>query len=466
MTQMICGNNSKGQSNATNTIKANSVGSSLDNKDTKDSFGEYDEIYDYRGSSPFNIEGTIELNTHGFSEDQKLVEVDLASSTPSSVGQDRVPFDNFAFSTARLSFTLQNVVQNYKYGLFSSLSLKPGKFEVEQTGLFIKNYFPSSKIKLSMKAGYIFGAEKRMETLAHGVILKNCGLYAFPEYFISPNVSTSPKLGIDSGKALKISAKAKKLINKDNNLVLEVSYAPKVPNTGLNKFKSDDVDYIKNMNAYLGVGLKIRYKVRDFDMRTSITLSNASRSKKNDVLFNSVRGLMFGHNMMCNKKFGFGFNTGFIFNKNVKVYSDDFMSKIETPLKAIKNIEHVSKNGGGVFVISPAISFVLSELNNTEVYLSYMHSRRKTEFISNNSNIFAKSHVFSIGCAVPYKACTIGANMHYIYYKNDAFQGEQIINATLHSKKSYTSLADQESDSKFMFSVFMKMKVARDVSTK
>jgi len=461
--QTSCRNNSK--SNGKNT-KSDSRYEQT-HYDTADKFGEYDDEYEFKGTAPINIVGEVKVDSHNMTNIQDIISntitLDAANKLPVSLDsadkakKDYPGFNALSLSTAKMKFTLQHVFKNMKSGVDAAVTAKPGKVDIDQITMYIKKYIPDFKMKMSLRAGYIYGAERRLETLGHGTF-RTSGLFAFPDYLVKPNVLCAPRVNTDSGKGAKITGKVKKIFNKNTNFVVSLSYTPQTYSKGT-KYFEDPEDIAKGMKNHIGFGMKLMYKMGDFAFRTSATVAHGTRIKNDFVEFNNATGIMLGHNMMYKSLVGFGINYGVSLNKDVKNY------KVLPDDKMLDNVINNDSAKGG-YVISPGFSVIIPQMKNLELFASYMYANRATAWRqrSGDKQIHAKSHIFTTGFGIPIRKVNLGGKLEYVKMNNPAHRDEMLINALLNKADKFDSVENKgKNNNQLIVSLFLKVKVSHEV---
>ncbi|QEK38503.1 hypothetical protein [Candidatus Cytomitobacter primus] len=447
------------------------IAASLNAKDSNYTSDEYD--YEYRGKAPFNFTGSMEiLSNHVYDKQEKeswVLNNNEFKVTDSDVKvKNLTPFNNAKLASAKLGITLQQVRGTAKTGVQFAIKANPGNFEVDQASIYLKNYFKPMKLKLSFRAGYSYGADKKLETLSYGIVRRTSSMYSMADQLFIPGVMTSARIDTNSGKAIKGMFKAKRIINKNSNIIFGVSYTPTVPNKGSQSIQEVS-DVFTEMKNHLGFGLKFNNKVGNLQSCTSMTFAHSKRNESKQVKFNNVQGLSIGNNMMY-KNFGFGLNYGIVLNRNIKSYDVDFANTIKD---AQFNRDTNAANGG--YVVSPTVSFTVPSgpLKNVELYASYMHGNRKTEWTQDSKVIHAKSDIFTAGFAVPVRNFVIGTKAEFVKFNNKAFANEELMKRLLKLNikdikglknikgVKFNSLKDSNKW-KAVLSVFLKVKVFHD----
>ncbi len=420
-----------------------------------------DYDYEYRGKSPIDITGNIEMigntlfkgpkkqSVSAQKEDDKIINYNNIKDIKEN---EKIPFNSFKFSSAKIGITLQKLFDTSKAGVQFGIKANPGSFEVDSASLYMKDFFPKHGLKLSMRAGYTFGADKKMETLGHATVAKNSNLYSMPDYLIIQNVITSSRLDTTSSKAVKIILKAKKILCQHINISAGISYCPKSPSKGGKLFqKSESSDILKELQNHIGVGLRLKTDHGDWKTQSSLTFAIANRPKFDKAELNKLQGFGFGKAVMY-KSFGFGMNVGVNLNSLVKKYN-------EMPEDILKSRDVNASKANGGYVVCPTMSFYIpsGSFKNTEFYVSYLYGNRKTAFIFNNQkNIEAKSKIISMGVAFPVKNMTFGTKIEFMKFDNKAYHREVEVESFFLNKDSYEV---SEISNKWITALSFSMKV-------
>ncbi len=424
--------------------------------------------YEYKGKAPFNFTGSVEvLSNHVFQDQEKTAwkqekidkdDPDSKMKWNSKNKKEDYNYANLSFASAKLGVTLQKLHNNSKAGVTFAIKANPGNFEVDQASLFVKNYFPNTKVKSSLRIGYVHGADKKLATTSTSTIFKTNSLYCMPDYLSAPGVANSNSLDTNSGKAMKVVLKAKKIFSKNTNLMSAISYCPKAPNKGS---KPEKVDALNSAKNHIGLGLKFYSQSNDWKYQTSITAASASRFKFDKAELNHVYGLSLGKAIMY-KTFGFAMNFAMNFNSKVAKYEDSFLND-DNGMKFVEsNFTNTRKGkGNGGYIISPTLSFVANSLLKTEFYVSYLYGNRKTEWQKNDKQIHAKSQIVSFGAATPIQNIVLGTKIEVMKFDNEAHQDEKLIDATLSGSKEFTTVDKSDKWIKAI-SVFVKVKASHN----
>ncbi|QEK37995.1 hypothetical protein FZC35_01195 [Candidatus Cytomitobacter indipagum] len=458
--------NQKTPKSQSNTSKKESNNS---NSNEESPFHESD-IYDYRGKAPFNIAGNVEiLSTHLFSDQDQIVwsEGDKKNWSPKDKkSKIKDPFDNLKFSNAKIGIALQKITGNMKIGVQFAIKANPEKFSVSQASLYVKNYFRQTKLKLSARAGYTYGADKKLAPLSCGIISKTTNLYAMSDEILAPNVMTNERINTNTATSMKIMIKAKKFINnKENNVVAALSYTPNHPNKGGYSFaKINENDKLNDdsMKNHLGAGIKWNAKKGNFTNCSYATFGYAKRYEVDAVKMNDVKGFTLGNNIGY-KFVKFGLSYGLIADKKIQSYSDDFHNN---KIKGVKFDNQIHDKANGGYVVSPTVAFTIpsGSMEGLEIYASYMYSDRKTEWKdAKDSTIHAKSNIISTGFAMPLNKFTFGAKMEIMKFDNKAFKDEQLIKSYLTSKKEFNTLSENDKW-RTVVSAFCRVKISHNPS--